>query len=209
MDWMMFIVVISLCTCWRLIVHQAPASVIRYVRGKLYMWAIGHSFQVTAQISSARMRVRAGTSYNGGEQCENVLILEGAVRWLGRIGDWWRRERLFTLVLRAMEAGVGVREVTWAQATPAETVLAWFDAQIASARRPYGAFGVKLVVVCSDQITPSIELLISRSKPWWPHGRELMARELAPMLDTSAITTGVIAASTAMSAVLDAAAADR
>jgi hypothetical protein len=150
--------------------------------------------------------VRAGTSYNGGEQGENVLILESAVRWFGRIGDWWRRERFFTHVLRAMEAGVGVREATWQAGTPAEAVLAWFDAQIASARRPYGAFGAKLVVVCSNQVRPSVELLISRSKPWWPHGRELMARELAFLLDTSAVTTGVIAASTAMSVVLDAAA---
>ncbi len=155
------------------------------------------------------MRVRAGTSYNGGEQGDEVLILEGAVQWFRRIGDWWRRERFFTHVLRAMEAGVGVREATWQAGTPAEAVLAWFDAQIALARRPYGAFGVKLVVVRSDQARPSIELLISRSKPWWYHGRELMARELARLLDTSAVTTGVIAASTAMSAVLDAAAADR
>jgi hypothetical protein len=170
------------------------------------MWAIGNSFH---EISLARMRVRAGTSYNGGKQGEHVLILEGAVRWFGRVGDWWRRERFFTHVLRAMEAGVGVREATWQAGTPAEAVLAWFDAQIASARRPYGAFGVKLVVVCGDQARPSIELQITRSKPWWYHGREHMARELALLLDASAITTGVIAASTAMSAVLDAATADR
>jgi hypothetical protein len=129
--------------------------------------------------------------------------------WIRQIDDWWRRERFFTQVLRAMEAGVGVREATWAQGTPADTVLAWFDAQIASARRPYGAFGVKLVVVCSDQARPTVEQLISRSNPWWYHGREMMARELAPLLDVSAVTTGVIAASTAMSAVLDSAAADR
>ena len=131
------------------------------------------------------------------------------MRWIRQIGDWWRRERFFTQVLRAMEAGVGVREATWAQGTPAETVLAWFDSQIASARRPYGAFGIKLVVVCDDQTRPAVERLISRSNPWWYHARELMARELAPLLDVSAVTTGVIAASTAMSAVLDKAAADR
>ncbi len=131
------------------------------------------------------------------------------MRWFRRIDDWWRRERFFTLVLRAMEAGVGVREATWVQGTPAETVLAWFDAQIASARRPYGAFGVKLVVVRSDQTRPAVEQLISRSNPWWYRGRELMARELAPLLDAVSVTTGVIAASTAMSAVLDPAAADR
>lgn len=131
------------------------------------------------------------------------------MRWFRRIDDWWRRERFFTQVLRAMEAGVGVREATWAQDTPAETVLTWFDAQIASARRPYGAFGVKLVVVRSDQTRPVVEQLISRSHPWWHRGRELMARELAPLLDASAVTTGVIAVSTAMSAVLDSATADR
>ncbi len=129
--------------------------------------------------------------------------------WIRQIDDWWRRERFFTQVLRAMEAGVGVREATWARGTSVETVLAWLDAQIASARRPYGVFGVKLVVVCSDQAEPAVEQLISRSNPWWYRGRELMARELAPLLDVSAVTTGVIAASTAMSAVLDKAAADR
>lgn len=131
------------------------------------------------------------------------------MQWFRQIGDWWRRERFFTQVLRAMEVGVGVREATWPEGTPAEDVLAWFDAQIASARRPYGVFGVKLVVVRADQARPAIEQLISRSKPWWYRGRELMARELAPLLDASAVTTGVVAASTAMSAVLDKAAADR
>ena len=131
------------------------------------------------------------------------------MRWIRQIGDWWRRERFFTQVLRAMEAGVGIREATWARGTSVETVLAWFDAQIASARRPYGAFGIKLVVVCDNQTRPIVEQLISRSNPWWYRRRELMARELAPLLDVSTVTTGVIAASTAMSAVLDKAAADR
>ena len=79
------------------------------------------------QINSARTCTRAGTRYNDGEQCNDVVILEGAVRWFRQIGDWWRRERFFTQVLRAMEAGVGVREATWQAGTPAEAVLVWFD----------------------------------------------------------------------------------
>jgi hypothetical protein len=128
------------------------------------------------------------------------------MRLLRRLQRWWRKEQLITATLQALTARVGVSEQDWPAGTPMERVLTWYELRLAESRTPYGVSAARLVAVQGSVV------LLDRSideRVAWHALRGEVATQLAPVLATQGLTTGVIAIGTAVHAALAEAARQR
>ena len=128
------------------------------------------------------------------------------MRLLRRLQRWWHKEQLITATLQALTARVGVSEQDWPAGTPMERVLAWYELRLAESRTPYGVSAARLVAVQGSVV------LLDRSlgeREVWRELRGQVGEELAPVLATQGLTTGVINLGTAVHAALAEAARQR
>ena len=124
------------------------------------------------------------------------------MRLLQQVKRWWQHRQLVDMLLEQFEAGNGVISESWARGTPIEAVLAWYDAQIASSRTPYGVSGLKLAILTDDG-PPLYEVLLKRRTEWSAGPRDALAAVLAPLLAERDVTTAVISFGTALHHLLE------
>ena len=124
------------------------------------------------------------------------------MRWVQSLIMWRRRRQLLNAVVATLEQGAGVSEAHWPQGTEVATVLSWFDAQLAAARRPYGLQACIIAAGPVDTPTATIHYTIGRSRPWWGSVRDTLATDLAPLLAASALKTATVALGSAAHAAL-------
>lgn len=124
-------------------------------------------------------------------------------QWVQRIGNWWRRERFITDMLRTLESGVGCSETIWPQGSSINEILTWCDDQVAGVRRPYGVVATKIAIAPSEASTAIWEALVSRAHPWEGDVRDAVATQLASLVRETDVKVGVVALGTAMSNVLN------
>ena len=120
-------------------------------------------------------------------------------RWMRQLRGWWQRRRLAARLIQQLEQGSGVTTATWAPGTSSETVLAWFDDQVAAMRTPYGLSGVKLAVL-GEPGPPRYEMLLTRRAEWAGERRSELMQVLEPLLAATSVTTAVISFGTALHA---------
>jgi hypothetical protein len=122
--------------------------------------------------------------------------------WLQQMRLWWQRRQLANMLLEQLRQGKGVTHTTWEAGTPIETVLAWYDDQVARARTPYGMSALKLAVL-GEAGPPLYEALLPRRSAWEAAQRDQLAAALAPLLAKQTITTAVASFGGALHTLLD------
>jgi hypothetical protein len=124
------------------------------------------------------------------------------MRWVQSLKILWRRRQLLNAVVATLEQGAGVSETCWPQGTDVATVLGWFDAQLAAARRPYGFQACILAAGPFDAPVATIQYMVGRSRPWLGSVRDMLAADLAPLLAAGALKTATVALGSAVYAAL-------
>src|SRR5262245_15511416 len=124
------------------------------------------------------------------------------MRWVQSLMQWWRRRQLLNAVVATLEQGAGFSEQCWPQGTDVATVLSWFDAQLAAARRPYGLQACIVAAGPLDAPVATVQYTVGRSDPWWESVRDTVAVELVPLLADGALKTATVALGSAAYAAL-------
>ena len=112
-----------------------------------------------------------------------------------RLQCWWRNEQLITATLAALTARTGVHEQSWPSGTAVASVLAWYDQQLAASRTPHGLSAARIVAVNGSLIL--LDISVDQRHHWYTV-RDQVGEQLAPLLATHMVTTGVINLGTAV-----------
>lgn len=117
-------------------------------------------------------------------------------RWLVPLADYYVRgyvgSKLLPRMLAADLAGEGQRDALWPEGTPADTILRWFDEELAATPRvgAWDQFRMTVVAATSaelDQVEATGELLppvrlrchwVGTRQQWWSEGREQIAQTI-------------------------------
>jgi hypothetical protein len=124
------------------------------------------------------------------------------IRWVWSLMTWWQRRQVLNAVVAALEQGEGISEAHWPPGTEVAMVLAWFDDQLAAARRPYGLQACIVAAAPLDTPSATIQYVVGRSSPWWGGVRDTMAANLPSLLSTSGLKTTVVSFGSAAYAAL-------
>ena len=124
------------------------------------------------------------------------------MRWVQWLIRWWQCRQVLNAVVARLEQGAGVSETHWPQGTDAATVLGWFDAQLADARRPYGLQACIVAAAPLDAPLATIQYVVGRSTPWHGSVRDTLAADIEPLLASSALKTATVALGSAAYAAL-------